>query len=706
MNDLVKAGEIRLFGTIVPDQYIWPEDTGYFSAQMVTDALAGMSGDVVVIVNSDGGSPSEGEAIRAAFEAHPGNVLVKVTGNAHSAASLMIMAADEIEMSGGSLMLIHDPSVGLYGNPAELIAAADELDVMADAYATVYAARGNITPEAAREIMRANTMLTAQTAVDAGFADRVTVSAVTMSAGPAVDLAGALSAAGAAMQRANAVQMRFEAAEADLENGESQTTGQEPNEAIGAKSMSKSKIQTPGATVVVAGSAAATAVAAAAETVMQAPASDAVVMSAADAVSAERERVKGIREAAAPFMSYVGQAEVDRLVDQGISLDQSNKVIMAAVAAGQPSGGSRVQITRDETDTKVEGIIGALMHRANPKHHKMEGPAVDYRGLRLKSLAMHLAGGAGGFNEIDVIRSGLRSTSLMSGALGVSDFSYITTEVMGRTLRDAYERRAATWRLISRQRSASDFRTLHSVGAGGDFELKSVQENGEYLQSAITDEAQGLKLAKYGRQINLSFEAIVNDDMGVFERIPGDFARAASTLESKLAWGAIRDNAKVGDKKALFHTDHKNLGASGAINVANIGEGRKAMWEQRPAGSTDKDAFIQVSPDLLFVPPALETEAMQFVAAVTATKTADVNPYGSTLTPAVEPALGAAAGGSDDQWYLFGSDLPVLEHAFLDGYEAPTVMTKEGMNPDGVNMVARHIFAATAVEYRAAYRRG
>ncbi|WP_161492566.1 SDH family Clp fold serine proteinase [Pseudophaeobacter leonis] len=62
--------------------------------------------------------PSEGEAIRAALEAHPGMVTVKVTGNAHSAASLMIMAADRIEMSAGSLMLIHDPSIGAYGNPA------------------------------------------------------------------------------------------------------------------------------------------------------------------------------------------------------------------------------------------------------------------------------------------------------------------------------------------------------------------------------------------------------------------------------------------------------------------------------------------------------------------------------------------------------------------------------------------------------------
>ena len=181
MSDLIKAGEIRLFGTIVKDQYIWPEDTGLFSAQMVVDALAHMQGDVTLIVNCDGGAPSEGEAIRAALEAHPGKVTVKVTGNAHSAASLMIMSADHIEMSAGSLMLIHDPSTFAGGNPAALTAAAAELDVMAGAYAGVYAARAGITPDAAREIMRAETMLTAQAAVDAGFADSVSAHPVTMS---------------------------------------------------------------------------------------------------------------------------------------------------------------------------------------------------------------------------------------------------------------------------------------------------------------------------------------------------------------------------------------------------------------------------------------------------------------------------------------------------------------------------------------------
>lgn len=703
MSKLLHAGAIRLFGTIVRDEYIWPADTGLFSSAMVIDALAQFSGDVTVIVNSDGGSPSEGEAIRAAFEAHPGKVTVKITGSAHSAASLMIMSADRIEMSAGSLMLIHDPSVGAYGNAAQLTAAAGELDTMAGAYAEVYAARAGITADAAREIMRAETMFTAQTAVAAGFADAVASQPDTQAAAPAMSRAKALAAAGAAMNRALEAQMKFEALAQDAAPD---ATGQEPptdKDERMSKSNTPAAVATP-APAVATPDTAAPAMHAPAPVAPTAPAPAEPVMSAADAVAAERARVAGIREAAAPFMAHVGQAEVDRMVDQGVTVDQANKVIMAAVAAAQPQG-ARATITRDEGETQIEAMVGALMHSANPSRHALEGAAEGYRGLSIKSLAMHLAGNRG-FNDVETVRMGLRSTAIMSGALGTSDFTYITAEVMNRTLRDAYARRASTWQRISRRRNANDFRELHSVTAGGDFSLKSVGENGEYMQSNVTDEGRGLKVTKYGRQINLTFEAIVNDDMGVFERLPVEFARAAATLEARIAWGAIRDNAKVGDGKALFHADHKNLAGAGAISVTTVGAGRKAMWEQRPAGSQDKDDFIQVSPDLLFVPPALETVAGQFVTAATPAKMDDANPFASSLTPVVEPSLGASAGGSDARWYLFASDLPVLEHAYLSGYEAPTVVTKEGMNPDGVNMVARHIFGAVPVEFRGAYRNG
>ena len=172
-----------------------------------------------------------------------------------------------------------------------------------------------------------------------------------------------------------------------------------------------------------------------------------------------------------------------------------------------------------------------------------------------------------------------------------------------------------------------------------------------------------------------------------------------------MVWALIRTNARLkSDNKALFHADHGNLGAAAAISAASVAVARRSMWEQRAFGTSDKDDFMQVEPNRLIVPPALELVALQFTTVTTPASDGETNPYKSTLQPAVVPNLGAAAGGSDSAWYLVSSDLPPVAHAYLEGYSAPTVQTIEGMNPDAVTMNARHIFGAALAEYRGTYK--
>ncbi|MEY8143022.1 ATP-dependent Clp protease proteolytic subunit [Falsihalocynthiibacter sp. CO-5D18] len=690
--NLITNGAIHLFGTVMKDSWIYDDDTGYFSSLMLIDALSNFAGDVTVMVNCQGGDPEEGEAIRAALMAHPGKVTVKIAGAAHSAASLMIMGADDIEMSAGSTMLIHDPSADTYGNAAELLGVVEALNALADVYASVYAARTGKTAEEMRAIMVQGVTFTAQTALEAGLIDRITgleTVAAEMKAPEKTVHEAAMALSMSAFEAVLSAKRKFDLAGGDAAapepNGEAVNPG--TTEALNSGELSMTK-PNGAAPVVVAP--------------IAAPDVQAITM---QAQKDERARVKSIREMSAPFAAVMAAGVIDGLIDDGSSVDDARVVIMDAAALAQRSA-PRAVITRDEGDTKIEGIVGALMHAAAPARHKLEGPSMEFRGMRLKSLAMHLGGTTVGFNQTDMVKSGMRSVAMTGGAHGVSDFSYLTAQVMNRLLRSQYDLAAHTWRQLSRQRSASDFRSLYSVSMGTDLALKPVGENGEYKSGTITDEASGLKVTKYGRDINLTFEAIINDDMGAFDRLPGEFARNASNLEASIMWELIRSNAVMADTIALFHADHGNLAGAAAISAASVGAGRKAMFEQRAPGSTDKDDFVQVIPDLLFVPPALEITALQFTAPITAAKNADSNPYSSTVTPVTEPRLGVAAGGSDSRWYLFSSALPPLEHAFLDGYEAPTITTKEGMNPDGVNMVARHIFGGAPVDFRGAYRNG
>ena len=684
MSDLIKAGEIRLFGTIVKDSWIWPEDTGLFSSEMVIDALAQMQGDVTLIINSDGGSPSEGEAIRAALEAHPGKVTAKVTGNAHSAASLMIMAADQIEMSAGSLMLIHDPSTFAGGNPAALTAAAAELDVMAGAYAGVYAARAGITPDAAREIMRAETMLTAPAAVEAGFADAVTAQPVQNASDPAMSRAAALVAAGAAMSRAAEAQMKFEAnAQAGLETGESQNPGQEANEARKGETMSKDKTQTPAAVVLAAAAPAAAPVAT--------PAS-APVMSAAEAVAADRARVKGIREAAAPFMAHVGQVEVDRMCGDGTSLDEANRVIMAAAAAGAPRT-QRARVITDEREHKRIGMTAAAVAQMLDRDPADEH-AHQFMDMGFVEMAVDLTGAARPRSI------GAKADVLMNAGHSTSDFPLILSNAFNTVIESAYEMVDPTFGAFSREMKFNDFRAHDIVRPDNFPTLKKIGENGEIKFGTFGESKESLALASYATGIAVTRQLMVNDQMGGVAEVLFNAAAVVPEFEEETFWAMLLSNPKLSDGKGVFHGDHKNTGAAGAINTANVAEGRKAL---RTHKMKDGRSIKQNAPAVLIVGPERETEAEQFLAPVLAAEQLNINPLAKSLRLVVTEEI------TDGKWFLAvdkAKKTHSFKHGYLDGYRAPRIRVEDPFGSQGTRMTIEHDFACGAVGYMGAYKRG
>ena len=170
-NRLIHGGEIALSGVILPDAYVDSEEAGAFSPELVRNALVQFSGDVTIWVNSPGGDPVSGEAIRVLMSVHPGDVTVRIAGDAASAASLMIMGATRIEMSAGSVLMIHDPSTMTFGDVAEHQRQLDHLETLAGVYAQVYADRSGKPVAEVREMMRATVWMGPEDAIAAGFAE-------------------------------------------------------------------------------------------------------------------------------------------------------------------------------------------------------------------------------------------------------------------------------------------------------------------------------------------------------------------------------------------------------------------------------------------------------------------------------------------------------------------------------------------------------
>ena len=153
----------------------------------------------------------------------------------------------------------------------------------------------------------------------------------------------------------------------------------------------------------------------------------------------------------------------------------------------------------------------------------------------------------------------------------------------------------------------------------------------------------------------------------------------------------------MSDAKALFHVDHGNRAATGAVIAdTTLSAARLAMRSQTGISGLR----ISATPKYLLVPPAQETAAEKWLASIAAAKASDVNPFSGSLTLVVEPRLGSAI-----RWYITAdpSEIDGLEYAYLAGGEGPQIESRAGWDVDGVELRVILDFGAGFIDWRGWY---
>ncbi|EMM0076615.1 Clp protease ClpP [Enterobacter hormaechei subsp. xiangfangensis] len=160
---------ISVFDVIGQDY--WGEGV---TAKRIAGALRAMNGaDVTVNINSPGGDMFEGLAIYNLLREYEGHVTVKVLGIAASAASIIAMAGDDIQIGRGAFMMIHNCWVYAMGNRHDFAELAQSLEPFDTAMADIYAARSGLEMDAVQKLMDAESYIGGSDAVTKGLADSV-----------------------------------------------------------------------------------------------------------------------------------------------------------------------------------------------------------------------------------------------------------------------------------------------------------------------------------------------------------------------------------------------------------------------------------------------------------------------------------------------------------------------------------------------------
>jgi len=319
-----------------------------------------------------------------------------------------------------------------------------------------------------------------------------------------------------------------------------------------------------------------------------------------------------------------------------------------------------------------------------------------------------------------------RHEYLIREAMTTSDFPYLFGDVLDRQVLASYKAVDPVWKAFVKMSTVKDFKTAYRYAiTGGDQYLPRVAEKGEYLASDRNEAKYELAVLKYGRQFDISWEALINDDLGALKDTPERFARAAVRTEHRLVTSLYAGNI------ALYTVANANVVAT-ALSIGSLEAGVEAMASFRDVNNEP----IMNRAKYLVVPPALEMTARQILASTTKMWTAAagaaiayptnnvISQYGLQLI--VDPYLAIYGSAADllTQWYLFAdpSDIAALEFARLLGHENPEICMKASdkvsvgggaIGPmdgdfatDNVLYRVRHVFGGVIEDWRATYLGG
>ncbi len=322
---------------------------------------------------------------------------------------------------------------------------------------------------------------------------------------------------------------------------------------------------------------------------------------------------------------------------------------------------------------------------------------------------------------------------LIREAMTTSDFPFLFGEILDRQLIAGFKDTPQVMPRICRRATVKDFRTVDRYEiSNGDQRLDEVSEKGEYLASDRDEARYQYKLKKYGRQFDISWEAIINDDLGALRDTPQRFAKAARRTEEYFLTTLFINEA--GPLDAYFSVANGGVAVVGnPLTIANLETGVEAMAAYTDQGSSP----ILNRPKYLVIPPALEFTARQiltsankmYISAATSPTSATAFPttnviaqYGLEIliNPWI-PIICTTGTIGSTLWMLFSDpgDIAAGEFGLLRGHESPELFMKASnqsrvgggiaspmdgdFETDNIFYKVRHVLSGVTLSGRAGY---
>lgn len=202
----------------------------------------------------------------------------------------------------------------------------------------------------------------------------------------------------------------------------------------------------------------------------------------------------------------------------------------------------------------VEAASDAILMRNGLHVEKPHPGAKDLRGYSALRMAETILGHAG--------RRGFGSESPLQIVRAVqmtTDFPLLLANVADKALQAGYENEPASHRQWCHMVDVKDFKPVSRIALSEAPALELKAEGAAYTTGTLSERAESYQLKTYGRMLEQTREAIINDDLGGFTRLPQAFGASAARKEADLVYSLLISNPAMSDATPLFHADHNNL---------------------------------------------------------------------------------------------------------------------------------------------------
>lgn len=390
------------------------------------------------------------------------------------------------------------------------------------------------------------------------------------------------------------------------------------------------------------------------------------------------------------------------------TVEQVRSEILAARATEPVQGVARVG--EEQAEKTRNALAGAIALRCAVAPKDIEGgekaaaeiTKSGFRGMSLSDMARECLENSGvstrRMDRLGLVERALSRRSAPGHT--TSDFPYILSAAVNKIALKGYENAPSTYQMWTGRGALTDYKSTNLVSVSGLSGFQEIPAGQPAKQMSMSDAKETAQLKDFGGLFILDRQAIINDDLNILTGI-GKFLAGGRRKINALCYGQLTTTSLMSDGKALFHSDHKNLGSTAAISDTTITELVKLMRVQKDAKSNP----LNISPFAFLTCAAKEGLALKYLA-TNIPFIADTSAASSTYRGRFQVISDAEIDSQISETAYFLVANPALFDTvtvyFLNGNDQPEIREEESANGDPLGMSWQVVLpvVAKALDYR------